>query len=369
MKVKMIETDRLVMRPFDMSDAQSMFRNWASDPDVVRFLQYDVCETLKATEKHINQWFEYFNNLPLGSSWCLFAIELKSDGELIGTIDFHENDKEARAAEIGYQLGKAWWRMGYATEALRRVIQYCFEEVGLNRLWADHNSLNVASGKVLLKAGMLHEGTFRQYYVRKGELVDKCSYAILMDDWEIKNDIKNSIIPLEREQWEGHKFAKFSYTSTTYYDVVINRTGSDFNVSLVKKEFDVPFEMEPDDFDILFQPYWENVKAWGILVDGHLIAVIETAVEEWSNRLRVTELWVDDAYHRRGIATALMDIAIKRAKDEKRRVVMLETQSCNGNAIAFYLSYGFSLIGFDACAYQNNDLKRKEVRLELGIIL
>jgi ribosomal protein S18 acetylase RimI-like enzyme len=184
-----------------------------------------------------------------------------------------------------------------------------------------------------------------------------------------ENDIKNSIVPLEREQWEGHKFAKFSYISNTYYDVAITRTEDDFNVSLVKKEFDIPFEMMPDDFDILFQPYLEDVKAWGILLDGRLIAVIETAVEEWSNRLRVTELWVDDVYHRKGVATALMDIAVKRAEDEKRRVVMLETQSCNGNAIAFYLKYGFSLIGFDACAYQNNDLKRKEVRLEFGIIL
>ena len=183
MNAKMIETDRLILRPFDISDAQSMFQNWASDPDVVRFLNYDVCETLEATQKHISQWFEYFNDLSPGSSWCLYAVELKSDGELIGTIDFHEDNKEARTAEIGYQFGKAWWGKGYATEALRRVIRYCFEEVGLNRLWADHNSLNVASGKVLLKAGMLHEGTFRQCYMRKGQLVDKCSYAILAEDY------------------------------------------------------------------------------------------------------------------------------------------------------------------------------------------
>jgi hypothetical protein len=100
-----------------------------------------------------------------------------------------------------------------------------------------------------------------------------------------------------------------------------------------------------------------------------LIAAIETAVEEWSNRLRVTELWVDDTNRRKGIATALMDIAVQRAREEKRRVIMLETQSRNEGAVSFYLNYGFTLIGFDACAYQNNDLDRKEVRMELGIFL
>jgi len=186
---------------------------------------------------------------------------------------------------------------------------------------------------------------------------------------KLENDYTNRIIPLDRGKWEGHKFAKFRYTSSAYYDVEISRANCDYHISFVKKPFDPPLEKNPDEFDILFQPWWDNVKAWGIIEDERLIAVIETAVEEWSNRLRVTELWVDDAYHRMGVATALMDIAVTRAKDEKRRAIILETQSCNGGAIAFYLAYGFTLIGFDSCAYQNNDLERKEVRMEFGIYL
>ena len=178
-----LETERLILRQFELSDAESMYRNLAGDSEVTRFMSYDVCESLEAAQAHITQWFDYFYKLEPGSSWGLFAIDLKSSGDLIGTIDFHENNREARTAEIGYQLGKAWWGKGYATEALRSVIKYCFEIVGLNRLWADHNSLNIASGKVLLKAGMLHEGTFRQCYMRKGNLVDKCSYAILAEDY------------------------------------------------------------------------------------------------------------------------------------------------------------------------------------------
>lgn len=173
---------------------------------------------------------------------------------------------------------------------------------------------------------------------------------------------------LDPGKWKGHQL-EFHYKSNNYYDVEINNLCNGFQVSFVKKPFDIPFEHMPDDTDKLFQPWWDDIKAWGIEDNGRLIAVIETVIEEWSNRLRVTELWIEDAYRRKGIGTALMDIAVKRAKVEKRRVIMLETQSRNENAIAFYLAYGFTLIGFDACAYQNNDIGRKEVRMEMGIFL
>ena len=182
------------------------------------------------------------------------------------------------------------------------------------------------------------------------------------------SEIVKQIQPLDRETWQGYRL-EFHYISHYYYDVEIDRTDNEFRVSFVKKPFETPFEHIPNDTDKLFQPWWDDIKAWGIINNGRIVAAIETAVEEWSNRLRVTELWIDDAYRRKGIGTALMDIAIQRAKDEKRRAIMLETQSRNEGAIAFYLAYGFSLIGFDACAYRNNDLSRKEVRMEMGIFL
>jgi ribosomal protein S18 acetylase RimI-like enzyme len=181
--------------------------------------------------------------------------------------------------------------------------------------------------------------------------------------------IITKITQLEQAQWQDYQLA-FHYISNHYYDVTIDHSVNQFQVSFTKKPFPTPYEKMPDDSDKLFQPWWDDVLAWGIIDDdGELVAAIETAVEIYSNRLRVTELWVDDNYRRKGIAKALMDIAVKRAKDEKRRVVFLETQSCNEGAISFYLDYGFSLIGFDASAYQNDDIKRKEVRMEMGLFL
>ena len=85
--------------------------------------------------------------------------------------------------------------------------------------------------------------------------------------------------------------------------------------------------------------------------------------------LRITELWVSEEHQEQGIGHALIEMAKEQARRERRRAVILETQSCNVNAIDFYQHEGFTLIGFDACCYGNNDLQRKEVRLEFGWLI
>jgi len=187
----------------------------------------------------------------------------------------------------------------------------------------------------------------------------------------MKNDdgqYQGKIEQLDKKRWQGYELP-FNYISHNYYDVEIKHSPKGFDVTFIKKPFDEPYINPPNDIDKLFKPWWEDVKAWGIVEEGQLVAAIETAVERWSNRMMVTVLWIADTHRRKGIATALMDIAVRRAKDEKRRAIILETQSRNEGAVAFYLAYGFTLIGFDSCAYQNNDLDRNEVRLDLGIFL
>jgi hypothetical protein len=99
-----------------------------------------------------------------------------------------------------------------------------------------------------------------------------------------------------------------------------------------------------------------------------MLACIEMCPEEWSNRLLVTELWVSRELRGKGIGKQLMDKAKEVAARQQRRAVMLETQSCNTNAIGFYLHEGFELIGFDTCCYSNDDIGKKEVRLNLGYL-
>ncbi len=179
------------------------------------------------------------------------------------------------------------------------------------------------------------------------------------------------IIHLSKKDWEG-KIIPMRYTTEEYYDVVIEEKKNGFIVELEKKPFETPVSHYPEEYDFpdkLYQEHYEKACAWGVLdEEGEMIACIETCPEEWSNRLRVTEMWVHEDYRRKGIAHELMAVAKEQARLERRRAIILETQSCNAGAIAFYLQEGFSLIGFDACCYNNRDLERKEVRIELGII-
>ena len=183
------------------------------------------------------------------------------------------------------------------------------------------------------------------------------------------------IVPLPKEKWKG-THVLIGYTTEEYYDVETSSGEDFFRTEMVKKRFEAPVTHTPEEYDFpdsLYQDHWTDAEAFGIVGsrDGkeELLACIELCPEGWSNRLIVTELWVSEGLQRQGIGTRLMNFAKARAKDGSFRAVVLETQSCNTGAIAFYLSQGFELIGFDSCCYSNRDVQRREVRFNFGFFL
>ena len=178
------------------------------------------------------------------------------------------------------------------------------------------------------------------------------------------------IVALPKEIWKGTAIPLVT-KSDSYYDLEIKPLGSDgCTVSLIRKPAEKEIIHTPEEYDFpdsLYQDHWEKAEAYGVIGEGgELQACIEVCPEEWSNRLMVTELWVSDALRCQGLGKRLMDKAKKIAVCQNRRAIILETQSCNTNAIGFYLHEGFELIGFDTCCYTNNDIERREVRINLG---
>lgn len=175
-------------------------------------------------------------------------------------------------------------------------------------------------------------------------------------------------IHLPKEQWKD-TVVPIGYTTDEYYDVCVSERDNGFTIEIEKKELTEPITHTPEEYDFpdkLYKEYWENAYAWGVLDGDELVAAIETDQELWSNRLRITELWVAKEYQKQGIGHALIEMAKEQARRERRRAVILETQSCNVNAIDFYRHEGFTLIGLDTCCYKNDDIQRKELRLEFG---
>jgi ribosomal-protein-alanine N-acetyltransferase len=133
-----------------------------------------------------NIFTEYWFGKYRQSDYYNWAIQLKSSMEIIGRIrgTFGSHlDERIGQIELAYELGENWWNQGLMTEAVKKVIDFFFNEIGFNRIYASHAYENLASGKVMQKCGMTYEGTMRQAARPNGGLFDKVNYAILADEY------------------------------------------------------------------------------------------------------------------------------------------------------------------------------------------
>ena len=174
-----IETERLLLRQFTMADAEPMFRNWASDNDVTKYITWPTHTSVEVTEAVLTDWTGSYSK-PDFYNW---AIVLKENGpEPIGNISVVHIKEKTLCATMGYCMSRAHWGKGIMAEALTELVAFLFDEVGCNRIEADHDVENPNSGKVMKKAGMTYEGTSRQSGRNNRGIVDICHWAILKSD-------------------------------------------------------------------------------------------------------------------------------------------------------------------------------------------
>ena len=181
---KRLETERLILRSFCKEDAEAMFRNWANDPEVTRFLTWPTHESAETSRSIVVLW-EQESRKPEVYQW---AIVPRSLGEPIGSLSVVRMDEAVDSMELGYCIGRAWWGMGYTAEAVRAVIDYLIRVVGANRIAACHDVNNPRSGRVMAKAGMKREGTLRAAQRNNQGIVDVTCYSILAEEWKQGNE-------------------------------------------------------------------------------------------------------------------------------------------------------------------------------------
>lgn len=168
---------------------------------------------------------------------------------------------------------------------------------------------------------------------------------------------------LDKQTYKGHQL-HVRYATDGAFDVVCEDDGFRFVRTAFPKPIEKTFE------DRLFADWLEDPKAIGCFEDDELVGVIEGSIESWHNLFRISNLWIDERFRRQGLAGELMRRLEERALNESNpRGFVLETQSCNLPAIALYKKMGYAFIGLDTMAYTNEDVKRREVRLELGKIV
>ena len=182
-----IETERLRLRRFVIEDANEIFREWANDENVTKYLSWERHRSAAVTK---NWLFEVIADYEKSDRY-VWGIELKESGGeslsggLIGSIGSIIRKESARIVNAGYCLGERFWGRGYMTEALRAVMDYMLYDVNANRIEAVYSVNNPASGRVMQKAGMIKEGCLRQGLVLgSGEYHDCDLYALVKKDFE-----------------------------------------------------------------------------------------------------------------------------------------------------------------------------------------
>ncbi len=177
----MLETQRLILRRFTIEDLDQMFHNCWSDLEVWKWTSYkpmkSIEDVINIADMFTEKWLGAYERLNR-YSW---AIQLKASGEVIGRFFGMNPDDEISQIELAYELGREWWNQGIMTEAVKAIIDFFFNEVGLNRIYANFASENLASGKVMQKCGMTYEGTMQQALKCNNGIFDKVNYAILAD--------------------------------------------------------------------------------------------------------------------------------------------------------------------------------------------
>lgn len=165
------------LRPADLP----AFAIYRADPVVCRFQGFDPFSLEQARNFVAEHSVAAIPASP--GHWVQLAIARADDDELLGDCALHLYAHEPRVAEIGITLAPRWQGQGYAVEALRGLLRYCFEELDLHRVVALVDPRNQPSVALMERAGMRREGHFRQNGWYKGEWCDEYAYALLRAEW------------------------------------------------------------------------------------------------------------------------------------------------------------------------------------------
>lgn len=169
-----LETNRLIVREIGNADIEAVYSIF-SNPEVTRFYGMEPMENVSQARQIIANFAKSYH-AKQGIRW---GIVLKENNELIGTIGFNNWNSKNKRAEIGYDLQPRYWRRGYATEAIQRVLSFGFREMDINRMGAVVYLENTASRQLLTSIGFEEEGILKEYMLQKGQFYDVTMFSLL----------------------------------------------------------------------------------------------------------------------------------------------------------------------------------------------
>jgi [ribosomal protein S5]-alanine N-acetyltransferase len=172
-----LSTPRLILRALHPADLDDLY-TYASDPEIDHFTPWMHYTSLNEAKENLQEFLAEYDHYGMGA----WGIEHRADHRLIGITNFSRPHPINRRVEMGYTIARAYWRQGYATEAVQALIQFGFEKMNLVRIEAVVLPEHLASARVLQKAGMQFEGVLRSYQVWRGQPRDLHMYAVVRSE-------------------------------------------------------------------------------------------------------------------------------------------------------------------------------------------
>ena len=328
-----IETHRLILRPFAAGDAEDMFSNWASDPEVTRFLTWPPHPSTDVTRRLLNQWISHYED----GGYFQWAIELRETGAVIGSIAVVKLEEAIGSAEIGYCLGRAFWGRGIMPEALRAVMDYLFGTVGLNRVWAGHDVNNPKSGRVMEKAGMKKEGVLRASGINNQGIRDVAVWAALRED-RIPTPVREAAQVTVRFA-RGDELERVNELRRQVNDLHVAGKPEVFKPGFCDELRDYIHAIQADPNKAIVVAETGGIVC-GFAILNHIVRPENPFMFE-RNFLDIDEFGVDDHFRRRGVASAMIRFIREYAKEKGYHRLELNMWEFNRNALAFYESAEF----------------------------
>jgi RimJ/RimL family protein N-acetyltransferase len=152
-----IETEHLLLQRLKYEDAEEIFYSYASKPEATKYLAFPTHQSVEDARSFLNHTTVAWEK---GTDYA-FGIRLKPDNRFIGSIGvMNENGK----VHFGYCISPAYWGQGLATEACKSVLRLLRQQKDVHRIWTFIDAENVASGRVLIKSGMVEEGRLSKWF-------------------------------------------------------------------------------------------------------------------------------------------------------------------------------------------------------------
>ncbi len=172
-----LESERVLLRPLCIEDAEGNYPNWLNDPEVCRYNSHGERRYTKEMAR------EYIELVSSSDAYEVFAVIDKKNDIHIGNISLQQIDPKNKKAEFAILIGeKAYWGTGYAYEAAKAIVRYGFEHLKLHRIYCGTSAQNIAMQKLALKLGFIKEGRSREAFFKNGKYHDILHYGILNGD-------------------------------------------------------------------------------------------------------------------------------------------------------------------------------------------